>query len=162
MRTLRFLSTAACALVALALVVSASSAAPQRAHSTKRKAGKAHASLTHRARLAAKPAAAAPTAAGMVVAVDPETGALRMPTPAEMQALYATPDDALNESGDGLVVEHHANGSVSMNLQGRFASYSVVRMGADGKLIYGCGTSQAGAMAETFAPKPASGVAEVK
>jgi hypothetical protein len=85
-----------------------------------------------------------------------------MPTPEEMQALYTTPDDGLNESGDGLVVEHHANGSVSMNLQGRFASYSVVRMGADGKLIYGCGSSQASAMAETFAAKPTSGVAEVK
>ena len=161
MRTLRILGTAACALLGLALLMATSQAAPRRHTTAMHKASRTHASATHRTRAAAK-TARAPGSAGMVVAIDPETGKLRMPTPEEMQALYATPGDDLNDSGEGLVVEHHANGSVSIKTEGRFLSYSVARMGPDGKLIYGCGTTQAGAMSETFAPRTAPGAAEVK
>jgi hypothetical protein len=161
MRTLRILGTAACALLGVALLVATSQGAPRRHTTGVHKAGKAHASVTHRTRVAAR-AAHAPGSAGMVVAIDPETGALRMPTAEEMQALYATPGDDLNQSSAGLQQVPLAGRGYKVDLQGRFLDYSVVRVGADGKLVYGCGTSQAGAMAETFAPNRPTGAPEVK
>jgi hypothetical protein len=99
----------------------------------------------------------------MVVAVDPETGALRMPTAEEMQTLQSmNRDDALNLSNQGLSAEPLTGGGIKIDLQGRFQDYSVVRVGPDGKFIFGCGKTQAEAMAETYAPSRPTGAPEVK
>jgi len=153
MRTLRFLCTLACALTVLALVTATGQAAP-RLH--------ARAHHAHTARVAAKPIARAAGSAGMVIAVDQETGQLRMPTPEELQALYSPADDPLNWSSDGLVAEPTPRGGVFVNVQNRFREFSVARVGADGKLVFGCGDSQAGAMSQTFTPNRPTGVLEVK
>jgi hypothetical protein len=161
---MRILSTVACALVGIALVVATSEAAPRRHTTAAKRAGKTHASATHRTRVAAKQTVAgAPGAAGMMIAIDPETGQYRMPTPDELQVLQQmNRDDALNLSNQGLVSEPLPGGGIKVNLQGRFQDYSVVRVGKDGKLIYGCGQTQAGAMAETYAPNRPTGVLEDK
>jgi hypothetical protein len=161
MRTLRILDTAACALLGVALLFATSQAAPRRHTTGAHKAGKAHASVTHRTRVAAR-AVHAPGSAGMVVAVDPETGGLRMPSSEELQALYSTPADQMNFSSDGLVKVANPRGGFTVDLQGRFQEYSVARIGPDGKPIFGCGQSQAAAMAETFAPHRPTGALEVK
>lgn len=89
----------------------------------------------------AAPAANAPSAparAGMVVGVDPETGQLGMPTAGQMAELSAQEQSMISRSGEGLVQVHHPDGSVSINLQGRFQELVFVRIGPDGKPVYGC------------------------
>src|SRR5262249_33572833 len=118
MRTLRILSTVACALVGLALVASIGAASPRRHHSSARKSA-------HKRVAAAKiPAPTSgihvPGSAGMVIAVDPESGRLRMPTPEELQALYVGADDPLNFSSEGLVSSPTPKGGVWVDVQGRF------------------------------------------
>ena len=163
MRTLRILSTVACALACVAMLVATSQAAPRRHSSTAHRTGKVHARAAHHTRVAAKPAAQAPGSAGMMIAVDPETGALRMPTAEEMQTLQQmNQDGALNTSTVGLVSEPLPGGGIKMDLQGRFQDYSVVRVGADGKFIFGCGKTEAEAMAQTYAPSRPTGTPEVK
>jgi hypothetical protein len=160
---MRILSTVACALGCVALLAATGQAAPRRHSSTLHRAGKVHARAALNTRLAAKPAAPVAGGAGMVVAVDPETGALRMPTAEEMQTLQSmNRDDALNLSNQGLSAEPLTGGGIKIDLQGRFQDYSVVRVGPDGKFIFGCGKTQAEAMAETYAPSRPTGAPEVK
>jgi hypothetical protein len=161
MRTLRFLCTLACALTCVALVAATSQAAPRR-HSTAHKSAHARLAAARSTHVAKRSTGATPGSAGMVIAVDPETGALRMPTTEEMQALSTPVEDDLNQSDVGLTPVHHANGMISLDLQGRFQDYAVVRVGPDGKMIFGCGTTQAGAMSDTHNPARTSGALEVK
>src|SRR6185295_11916788 len=79
-----------------------------------------------------------PATAGMVVGIDPETGQLGMPTPEQMQKLSELQQPQVDHSAEGLVEVHHPDGSVSVDLQGRFQEYATVRVGPDGKLIYQC------------------------
>jgi hypothetical protein len=79
----------------------------------------------------------------MVVAVDPETGQLTMPSQEQLSELASSQAFQLNESSDGLVEVHHPDGSVSIDLQGRFQDYAVAMMGKDGKPIVGCVRSAA-------------------
>jgi hypothetical protein len=81
---------------------------------------------------------APPTQAGMVVAIDPETGQLGMPSPEQLAELGMTSPFLLNESADGLVETQHPDGSVSIDLEGRFQDYAVARLGRDGKPVFGC------------------------
>ena len=86
----------------------------------------------------ATPARAMPGRAGMVVGIDPETGQLGMPTAAQMVELSPREQAMVSRSGAGLTEVRHADGTVSVNLQGRFQEFVVVRFGADGKPVYGC------------------------
>lgn len=74
--------------------------------------------------------------AGMRVAIDPETGDL-VPMPADGLAREFSMDRALSRSSAGLVEEIQPDGSVRVNLQGRFQSASVVRL-VDGELQKTC------------------------
>jgi hypothetical protein len=82
--------------------------------------------------------ASMPGRAGMVVGIDPETGQLGMPTAAQMAELSPREQAMVSRSGAGLTEVRHADGTVSVNLQGRFQEFVVVRFGADGKPVYGC------------------------
>ena len=82
--------------------------------------------------------AVAPGSAGMVVAIDPETGQLGMPTPGQMRALAPAEAAALNLSDQGLVEFAGPEGAVGINVNGRFQAYYVVRIGPDGKKIVTC------------------------
>ena len=79
---------------------------------------------------------ASPAAAGTVVYVDPQTGAiLREPAPGTLR-LQVTPQEqnALSSSHQGLVQEPAAvpGGGIKLDLQGRFQSPMVVTIDANG------------------------------
>jgi hypothetical protein len=74
----------------------------------------------------------------MKVAIDPETGELGMPTAAQRRELAPGLERDLTYSDEGLVVEHRADGSRHVNLEGRFQSYSVARLRDDGTIDYQC------------------------
>ena len=79
-----------------------------------------------------------PAVAGMVVAVDPETGALGMPEH-ELQELTVEELQAqARHEAEGLVTVRHPDGSESIEHQGRFTDYTVVRMGPGGRPLYTC------------------------
>ena len=89
----------------------------------------------------AVPTAVAPHEAGMVVGIDPETGKIGPPTAeqrAELDQIAASQNALLSRSAVGLTEEHRADGTVHVNLQGRFQEYATVRVGPDGKKTFGC------------------------
>lgn len=100
---------------------------------------------------------------GMVVAIDPATGELSMPSPEQMAELrgsaQTTPSDDLNRSDVGLTEVHHPNGMTTMDLQGRFQEFATVHKGPNGKLVLGCADARA---LNTPTTQPASGALEEK
>jgi hypothetical protein len=65
-----------------------------------------------------------------------ETGGIEV-GPAGVAGLPLDPDtrEALRRDSEGLVEVHHPDGSVSVNLQGRFQNVAVVHIGEDGKAM---------------------------
>ena len=77
----------------------------------------------------------APAEAGMMAYIDPETGTLTMGhTPAGEIELDEDTQNALRRDDEGLEVVQHADGSVSVDLQGRFQHVSIVRIDENGKM----------------------------
>jgi hypothetical protein len=75
---------------------------------------------------------------GAQVPLNPQTGQVRPLTQEEAQRLAAGIKALVNQSTDGLKEVHHADGSVSMDLQGRFQSIAVARRDEDGQLVQSC------------------------
>jgi hypothetical protein len=81
----------------------------------------------------------APGSAALMAYLNPETGEIEVgPAPAADLALDADTQNALRRDDEGLVKVHHADGSVSMDLQGRFQSVSVVQINPDGTATTTC------------------------
>lgn len=59
-------------------------------------------------------------------------------TPEELQKLAEGIKPLVNQSTEGLVQVHHADGSVSMDLQGRFQNVTVAKKEADGTITTSC------------------------
>jgi hypothetical protein len=78
--------------------------------------------------------------AGQQVAIDAKTGKFRAPTPEELQILTAPM--ANNQSSEGLVVKSGPNGLKTIDLDGRFENFTMVKIGPDGKLVSGCVTTE--------------------
>ena len=97
-----------------------------------------------------------PGTAGMVVGIDPETGELGMPTPEQLRALSDSPLPEVDHSAAGLLEVRHPDGSVSVNLQGRFQEYATVRIGPNGKLIFRCVDGEENAKHAVEGSSPAS------
>lgn len=76
--------------------------------------------------------------AGQDVQLDSQTGDMKPLTQQEAEKLAAGLAPMLNQSTEGLVEVHHANGSVSMDLQGRFQNVTVARMKKDGSVAQSC------------------------
>ena len=74
------------------------------------------------------------------VFVDSQTGKIKPLTPQEAQELAQGLKTMLdkNKSSEGLVEEHHADGSVSIDLQGRFQNVTVARENEDGTVTTSC------------------------
>lgn len=87
--------------------------------------------------VAAKAQAPSAGMAGMVVAIDPESGELGMPSAEQLAELHLTESDQVSRDQGGVVVRN-ADGSLTLDLQGRGQDYAVVRRTADGKLVVGC------------------------
>ncbi|HVQ40086.1 MAG TPA: hypothetical protein VMS31_21280 [Pyrinomonadaceae bacterium] len=76
--------------------------------------------------------------AGQDVEVDPQTGKIRPLTREEAQKLAAGLKDMLNQSTEGLEQVQHEDGSVSMDLKGRFQNVTVARVNQDGSVTQSC------------------------
>ena len=76
--------------------------------------------------------------AGQDVQVDSQTGQIKPLTPEEATRLAASLKRMLNKSTEGLVEEHNHDGSVSVDLQGRFQHVAVARVNQDGSVSQSC------------------------
>ena len=72
------------------------------------------------------------------VPLNPQTGQVRPLTQEEAQRLADGIKQLANQSTDGLQSVRHADGSVSMDLQGRFQNIAVAKLDEDGKVIQPC------------------------
>jgi hypothetical protein len=75
---------------------------------------------------------------GQDVKVDTQTGQIQELTPEEAQKLAAGLKPMLNKSSEGLVTVQHPDGSMSMDLQGRFQNVAVARVNKDGTVSQSC------------------------
>jgi len=77
---------------------------------------------------------------GREVFVDPQTGKIKPLTPQEAQELAQGLKGMLekNKSSEGLVEEHNADGSMSIDLQGRYQNVVVARENEDGSVSTSC------------------------
>lgn len=84
-------------------------------------------------------------ASGQQVAVDAKTGKLRKPTQEEIDALVS--GMKLNDSPEGLKAKSVGNGSVVMDLEGRFETATIAKINPDGTLSTTCVNNAKGAEA---------------
>ena len=77
-------------------------------------------------------------AAGQTVAVDRQTGKARPLTPQEASRLAEGLKQLVNQSTEGLVEIHRADGSISMDLQGRFQNVMLAKKEDDGTISQSC------------------------
>jgi hypothetical protein len=68
----------------------------------------------------------------------PQTGQIRPLTQEEAQRLAEGLKKLVNQSTDGLQSVQHADGSVSMDLQGRFQSVAVAKRDENGNVVQSC------------------------
>ena len=78
----------------------------------------------------------APGEAALRATLDPETGKIGMSVVQPSAALDADTREALRRDSEGLTRIYHANGTVSVNLQGRFQNVSVARIDENGKIVF--------------------------
>jgi hypothetical protein len=76
--------------------------------------------------------------AGQDVQVDSQTGQIKPLTPEQARKLAEGLKGMLNKSTEGLVEEHNHDGSVSVDLQGRFQNVTVARVNKDGTVTQSC------------------------
>jgi len=86
-------------------------------------------------------AAAVTGVAGMVVARDPETGELGLPSPEQMRAIGRHQAEIMRNTPEGFTEIRKADGSVGVLLNGKIQSYSIARVGPDGKPTTQCLTA---------------------
>ena len=91
---------------------------------------------------------------GMVVVRDSQTGQLRAPTAAESRALAPPPSASMRASQAQPALVTHPGGSRQVLLGERGLVYSVVKRGADGKLVEQCVHGAAAADKAVHAPAP--------
>jgi hypothetical protein len=103
-----------------------------------------------------------PARGGMIVGIDPETGRIGPASSAQRAELGLTVDQALSHSQAGLVEVHHPDGSVSIDLQGRFQEYAVGHIGPDGRPSVQCVDDRAALKRALTAPPPAPAALEEK
>jgi hypothetical protein len=76
--------------------------------------------------------------AGGPVPVSPQTGQVRPLTQEEAQRLAVAIKQLVNQSTDGLQSVKQADGTESLNLQGRFQSMAVARRNEEGEVVQSC------------------------
>jgi type II secretory pathway pseudopilin PulG len=77
-------------------------------------------------------------ASGQMVVLDRQTGQARPLTQDEARRLAEGIKQLVNQSTEGLVQVHNANGSVSMDLQGRFQNVMLAKKEDDGTISQAC------------------------
>ena len=76
--------------------------------------------------------------AGQDIKVDTQTGQVPELTPEEAKKLAEGLKPMLNKSSEGLITVQHPDGSMSMDLQGRFQHVTVARVNKDGTVSQSC------------------------
>lgn len=76
--------------------------------------------------------------AGQDVQVNGKTGQIKPLTQEEARKLAAGLKQMVNQSTEGLVQVRHTDGSVSMDLEGRFQNVTVARVNKDGSISQSC------------------------
>lgn len=76
--------------------------------------------------------------AGQDVQVDGQTGQVKQLTPEEAQKIAAGLKQSVNRSTEGLVEVQHADGSVTVDLEGRFQNVTMAKIDEDGNLVQAC------------------------
>jgi cytoskeletal protein RodZ len=94
--------------------------------------------VVSRQRLAQKSNFVTVKVAGQEVQVNSQTGQMKELTPDQARKLAAGLHQMVNKSTDGLVQAQHADGSVSMELEGRFQNVAVARVNKDGDVTQSC------------------------
>lgn len=106
---------------------------------------------------------ARPGHAGMRVAIEPETGELVVPSPAQQKAMDRDLQEdlelqeMLSRSDEGLHEEVLPDGTGMVHLQGRFQNASVAVIDAEGNLHTTCVENHEGAQAELHGATPVHG-----
>ena len=78
-------------------------------------------------------------AEGRIIALDPETGQLGAPSPEQLRALGIRPGIAsVSRTAEGLKETRLTDGTVILDLGGRFQDYVVARLDRSGRLVYQC------------------------
>jgi negative regulator of replication initiation len=72
------------------------------------------------------------------IPLDPQTGQVRPLTQEEAQRMAEGIKQLVNQSTDGLQSVRHADGSVSVDLQGRFQNLAVLKRNNNGTLTEAC------------------------
>jgi hypothetical protein len=85
--------------------------------------------------------------------VQVQTGQVRPLTQEEAQKLAEGLKQLVNQSTDGLTAVQHPDGSVSIDLDGRFQNVTVAKKNSDGTITQGC-VDNRGAAAEFFGLDP--------
>lgn len=87
---------------------------------------------------ATPPTTGQPLAAAVRVARDPETGRIAAPEYSSPAPSVEAMQALARLEAAGLVTLHNADGSETLNHEGRFADFSVIRVGPDGKRFFQC------------------------
>jgi hypothetical protein len=134
-RTARSPLRAGTALAVAALLILL--CAPAQAGRTGQRPSRPRPAATGQATAVTPPAAPISTppvgAAGMIIAIDPESGAFVLPTAAQVLRLTSAEQTGLSRSFEGLTQVRLVNGAVMVDLQGRFLEYSVLRLDLQGR-----------------------------
>jgi hypothetical protein len=94
---------------------------------------------------------------GQQVHIDPQTGEMREPTPAEAAALGAALEAQFGKRADGTTVTYLPNGTVAAQLGDSFMEAIAVTRGADGSLTFSH-TSASGASVVAAEPQTSTAV----
>ena len=103
--------------------------------------------------------AAAPGGAAQQVAVDPGSGAPGAPTAEQIQALERAVAAMLSQSSEGLEVVELPDGTLTIDLEGRFQEVIVATVAPDGIVRMGC-VNRPGQVRAALAPKAREGAAK--
>ena len=76
--------------------------------------------------------------AGQEVQIDSQTGQMKPLSPEDAKKLADGLKGMLNRSSEGLVEEHQHDGSVTVDLKGRFQNVTVARVNKDGTVTTSC------------------------
>jgi hypothetical protein len=85
--------------------------------------------------------------AGQQVAIDPQTGELRHPTPEEAKALSQALQPLAAQPTQELTVTYHPDGSISMELPEEYMAVLVAKINPDGTVSMECVTGPKAAAA---------------
>ena len=86
----------------------------------------------------AVPATATSHGAAMRIARDPATGQIVAPEHSGPALTIDDMQELARREADGLVTIRNADGSETLNHEGRFADHTVVRIGPDGRPVFQC------------------------